>query len=348
VAKRVATRTHFRRGAALVFALAAAGGLAVYGVSGAGAAPAPSISQVQSQVNSLQAQVDKIDQQYDGAGQQLAAAKKQLAQVTKQTDRAQQQYKQASAALAQIAVAQYENANQTSILGLLTSGNPSAVLSQASLLMQIVGSNNQLAVQFLTVAQELTTIQQQRQHTEEGVAQIETQLATQKSSLTKLLDSRQSLLDSLTATQAAEVEADTAGAGGTTTATYTGPTTTQADKAVAFAYDQLGCPYVYGGTGPCDDGFDCSGLTQAAWAAAGVSIPRTTYEDWADLPHIPLADIEPGDLLLYNGEGHVAMYVGVVDGTAYIIDAPHTGADVERIPMDTDWYVQTLDGVVRP
>jgi peptidoglycan DL-endopeptidase CwlO len=348
VAKRVASRIHFRRGAALVFAVVAAGGLVVYGVTGAGAANAPTIGQVQSEVNSLQAQVDKVDQQYDGAGQQLAAAKKQLAQVTKQTDRAQAQYKQASAALAQVAVAQYENANQTSILGLLTSGDPSAVLSQASLLMQIVGSNNQLAVQFLNVAQELSTIQQQRQHTEEGVAQIETQLATQKSSLTKLLDSRQSLLDSLTATQAAEVEDDTAGAGGTTEATYTGPTGTQADKAIQFAYDQLGCPYVYGGTGPCDDGFDCSGLVQAAWAAAGVSIPRTTYEDWADLPHIPVADIQPGDLLLYNGEGHVAMYVGVVDGVAYIIDAPHTGADVERIPMDTDWYVQTLDGAVVP
>jgi peptidoglycan DL-endopeptidase CwlO len=344
VAQRVVTIRHFRRGAALAVAVAAACGLAVYGVTGAGAAPAPSITQVQGQVNTLQAKVDKVDQQYDAAGQQLAAAKDQLKQVTKQTDRAEAQYKKASAALAQIAVAEYENANQTSILGLLTSGDPSAVLSQASLVMQIAGSNNELAQQFLTDASELSTIQQQRQRTEEGVAQIAAQLDSQKSSLTKLLHSRQTLLDSLTAQQAAEVEDNSAGADGTTEATYTGPTTTQADKAVAFAYAQLGCPYVYGGTGPCDDGFDCSGLVQAAWAAAGVSIPRTTYEDWADLPHIPVADIEPGDLLLYNGEGHVAMYVG--DG--YIIDAPHTGADVERIPMDESWYVETLDGAVRP
>jgi peptidoglycan DL-endopeptidase CwlO len=348
VAKRIATRIHFRRGAAFVVVLAAACGLAVYGVTGAGAAPAPSISQVQKQVNSLQAQVDKVDQQYDGASQQLAAAKTQLAQVTKETNRAETQYKDASAALARIAIAQYENANQTSILGLLTSGDPAAVLSQASLLTQIVGSNNELANQFLTVARELSTIQQQRQQTEEAVAQIQAQLSGQKTSLTKLLDSRQSLLNSLTAAEAAQVEATTVGAGGTTSATYPGPTGTQADTAVKFAYDQLGCPYVYGATGPCNDGFDCSGLVQAAWAAAGVPIPRTTYEDWADLPHIPVADIQPGDLLLYNGEGHVAMYVGVVDGTAYIIDAPHTGADVERIPMDESWYAETLDGAVRP
>lgn len=333
-----------RRGAALVVALAAATGLAVYGGTMAGAAPAPSINQVQSQVNNLQAQVDKVGEQYDAAGQQLAAAKAQLARITKQTDLAEKRYQDASKALAAVAVATYENGNQTSILGLLTSGNPSAVLSQASLLMQITGSNNELAAQFLSVAHSLSTIQQQRQQTEEGVAQLTARLAKQKSSLTKLLGSRQDLLNSLTAAQAATVEAASVGAAGTTTATYTGPTTTQADKAVAFAYGALGCPYVWGGTGPCSDGYDCSGLVQAAWAAAGVSIPRTTYDQWASLPQVPIADIKPGDLLLYNGESHVAMYVG--DG--YIIDAPHTGADVEKIPMDTSWYADTLDGAVRP
>ena len=124
--------------------------------------------------------------------------------------------------------------------------------------------------------------------------------------------------------------------------TYTGPTTTQADKAVAFAYAQLGKPYVYGATGP--DSYDCSGLVQAAWAAAGVAIPRTTYEDWDDLPHIPVSQMEPGDLIIYDGEGHVGMYVG----GGYIIDAPHTGADVERVPYDESWYIDNEDGVLQP
>ena len=48
--------------------------------------------------------------------------------------------------------------------------------------------------------------------------------------------------------------------------------------AMSFAMKQVGCPYVWGGTGPCSDGFDCAGLVQAAWAAAGVDIPRDTYE----------------------------------------------------------------------
>ena len=123
---------------------------------------------------------------------------------------------------------------------------------------------------------------------------------------------------------------------------YTGPTSTQAGKAVAFTYAQLGKPYQWGATGP--GSFDCSGLVQAAWAAAGVAIPRDTYEQWAALPHIATSAIQPGDLLYYDGEGHVAMYVG----GGYIIDAPQTGEDVEKIPMNTGWYAATFDGAVRP
>ena len=66
----------------------------------------------------------------------------------------------------------------------------------------------------------------------------------------------------------------------------------------------------------------------SAWASAGVTIPRDTYEQWAALPHIPVSDIQPGDLLYYNGVGHVAMYVG----GGMIIDAPTTGLDVRRNP----------------
>ena len=60
---------------------------------------------------------------------------------------------------------------------------------------------------------------------------------------------------------------------------YTGPTSSQADKAVAFAYAQLGKPYVWGATGP--GSYDCSGLMYAAWQAAGITLPRDTYGEWA-------------------------------------------------------------------
>jgi cell wall-associated NlpC family hydrolase len=332
-----------------VTVLATASGVAVYaGASGAGAAPAPSINQVQAQVNSLQGKVDKIGQQYDAAGQRLAAAKARLSQVTKQAGKAQQQYNQARATLTAVAVAGYENAGETSVIGVLTSGNPDAVLNQASLLLQIEGTHNAQAQQLLTSANELSTIKGQRQRTAAGVAQVTAQYAAQKSSMTKLLDKQKSMLDSLNAQQQAQVAAASVGGStttGTVTATpvaYTGPTASQADKAVQFAYAQLGKPYVWGATGP--DSFDCSGLIQASWAAAGVSIPRTTYDQWAALPHVPLSDLQPGDIIEYSGESHEAIYVG----NGYIIDAPHTGAVVEKLPESTSWYANGVDGVVRP
>jgi peptidoglycan DL-endopeptidase CwlO len=348
VANRLASRTQMRRAAVLATVLATATGIAVYaGATVAGAAPKPTISQVKVKVSTLQGQVDKIGQEYDAAGQQLSAAKTRLDQVTKQADRAQTQYNQASATLTAVAVAAYENSGQNSILGLLTSGDPSAVLSQASLLLQVEGTHNEEAQQFLSLANELSTIKEQRQRTETGVVQLQAQYAQQKKSITKLLDTQTSLLDSLTTQQQAQVEADEVGGTSsgtvtTTPATYSGPTSSQADQAVAFAYAQLNKPYVYGATGP--DDYDCSGLVQAAWAAAGVSIPRTTYEQWAALPHIPLSDLQPGDLILYNGESHVAIYVG--DGE--IIDAPHTGAFVEKVAEATSWYADSADGAVRP
>jgi cell wall-associated NlpC family hydrolase len=347
VAKRLASTAQVRRGAVLAAVLTAVSGYALYaGTGGAGAAPAPTISQVQAQVNSLQSQVDKIGNEYDGASQQYTAAKVQLTRVTKQASAAQALYDKARAGVTAVAVETYENANQTSVLGLLSSSNPSAVLAQASLVTEVAGSNNAIAVKFLTAAQALATAEQARQRTEDGVVQLKTQLAKQKSGLTKLLSSKKATLDSLTVAEQATVAASTVGA--TTTAatstpsTYTGPTSTQAEKAIAFAYAQIGKPYVWGATGP--DSFDCSGLVQAAWAAAGVAIPRTTYDDWASLPHVPMSEIQPGDLILYEGEGHVSIYVG----GGYAIDAPTTGSFVEKISQSTGWYADNTDGAVRP
>lgn len=100
--------------------------------------------------------------------------------------------------------------------------------------------------------------------------------------------------------------------------------------AISFAARQLGVPYLWGGTGV--GGFDCSGLTQAAYAAVGIAIPRTSTAQWTTLPHVPLASLEPGDLVFFEpGEftpglpGHVGIWIG--DGE--MIDAPHTGTDVQ-------------------
>ena len=327
----------------------AAGLLSIGGVmvvsSGAGAAPQPTVQQVQAKINQLTTQFDRVTEQYDQASQQLTAAKSKLSQVRAHPEHAQSRFQAAQDNVARTAAAAFEDNGATSIAGVLTSGDPAAILQQGSLLMELSGNRTAMTQQLLGDASQLAGVEQQVQRTESGIAGLRNQLASHKASLGKLIEAQKTTLASLTVPQQRQVATRSIGANGTSAPQqYSGPTDTQAGKVVAFAYAQLGCPYVYGGTGPCQLGFDCSGLAMSAWAAAGVQIPRDSYEQWAALPHVPTSSLEPGDLLIYNGEGHVAIYVG----GGYIIDAPQTGMNVEKIPMSTPWYADNLDGALRP
>jgi cell wall-associated NlpC family hydrolase len=80
-----------------------------------------------------------------------------------------------------------------------------------------------------------------------------------------------------------------------------------------------------------------------AWLSAGVSIPRTSYEQLDGLPQVSLGSEQPGDILVFIGGAHVGIYVG----GGKLIDAPHTGADVELVPL-SGWYLSNLYAIVRP
>ena len=119
-----------------------------------------------------------------------------------------------------------------------------------------------------------------------------------------------------------------------------------ASEVVAYAMAQIGVPYLWGGDGP--GGFDCSGLTQAAYAAAGVAIPRTSEAQWQGLAHVPLGAMQPGDLVFFNPDefeaglpGHVGIYIG----GGQMVDAPHAGATV-RVDDLSGWPAPL--GAARP
>jgi peptidoglycan DL-endopeptidase CwlO len=97
-----------------------------------------------------------------------------------------------------------------------------------------------------------------------------------------------------------------------------------AGRAVAAAYSQIGVQYVYATSKP-GVSFDCSGLTSWAWSQAGVSIPRTSQDQWAGLPHVALDQIQPGDLIFFYKDVH---HVGIYVGNGTIIHAPFTGSTV--------------------
>jgi peptidoglycan DL-endopeptidase CwlO len=103
-----------------------------------------------------------------------------------------------------------------------------------------------------------------------------------------------------------------------------------AAAAVATARAQIGKPYVYGAAGP--DSFDCSGLTMYAWRAGGVSLPHSSQSQYAGSTHIPISQLQPGDLLFfYSDIHHVAMY----SGGGMMIEAAHTGTNVHEVPIRT-------------
>lgn len=120
--------------------------------------------------------------------------------------------------------------------------------------------------------------------------------------------------------------------------------------ALAAAVSQIGVPYVWGGETP-GRGFDCSGLVQWAWARAGFQIPRTTETEWPALRHVPLSQLQPGDLLFYyNLDGdhlvdHVVMYAGSGPwGTNTIIAAASAGTRISYAPI----FTFGLIGAARP
>jgi cell wall-associated NlpC family hydrolase len=120
----------------------------------------------------------------------------------------------------------------------------------------------------------------------------------------------------------------------------TGGDGVRAGRAVAFALAQRGKPYHWGGEGP--HAFDCSGLTSAAWRAAGVAIPRTAAGQLAGLPRAR-GGLQPGDLLIYRTDGPSRRHVAMVVGRGRMVEALGRGIPVRSTSIRRGWL-----GAVRP
>ncbi|WP_037916733.1 C40 family peptidase [Actinacidiphila yeochonensis] len=145
---------------------------------------------------------------------------------------------------------------------------------------------------------------------------------------------------STSSSSAASSAATASNASATTTAAPASGS--KVDQLIAFLKAQIGKPYVYGATGPSS--YDCSGLTQAAFASVGVTLPRTSQEQSTVGTPVSLSALQPGDLIFWGGEGS-AFHVGVFIGGGQYLDAanPSTPVGIKNlVDYEPDWAVRVL------
>ncbi|WP_329282105.1 C40 family peptidase [Streptomyces sp. NBC_00691] len=321
------------------------------------AEPRPTTAQVKEKVDRLYEEAEVATERYNGAKEKADEARTAFERLRDEAARRTQRLNTARDGLGAMAAAQYRSGGLDPAVQLALTSNPDQYLERAAL-AERAGDRQAAAVS--AVRRELAAVRQLRSEATgrlDALRAHETELRRQKAAVLGKLQAARTLLARLTAEERARYEAAEAGRDGTGTSAGNGGTgdagtataapSVRADRssggdrgpvtapngraaeAVSFARAQLGKPYVWGATGP--SAYDCSGLTQAAWRAAGVSLPRTTYTQINAGTRVSRSQLAPGDLVFfYSGISHVGLYIG----GGQMIHAPRPGAPVRVAPID--------------
>ncbi|MET9603787.1 NlpC/P60 family protein [Streptomyces sp. NPDC006512] len=300
--------------------------------------PTPTPAQVKADVDRLYEEAEAATERYNGAKEQADEAERALTGLREESARRADRLNTARTSLGSLAATQYRSGGLGPALQLAMATDPQDYLDRASLLTR---AGERTAAHVSSVRRGLDDVGRLRDQAAGRLADLRArqgEIARHKATAEAKLSTAKGLLARLTAEERAAYEART----GTGTAHADTPRTpgtppppapadgSRAARAVAFAYGAIGKPYVWGATGP--GSFDCSGLTQAAWRAAGVSLPRTTYTQINAGQRVSRGQLAPGDLVFfYSGVTHVGMYVG----NGQMIHAPRPGSTVRLAPVDS-------------
>lgn len=354
-----ATRRRFRTAVIGLTSLAAAG-MGTLALSGTAAADPNDLSSVRARVAQVSDQVDELyhqaevaNERYLQAQQQHAAAAEELASTQAAVERQKQKVADMTASMGGFAASAYRQGVVDPTLQLVLSEHPESALQESTMLDAYA---DQQSAALASVAAERTVLAQRQAGVQEQTAlldQLEAQMAEQKQAIDDKTAKAEDLLSSLKDQEKeilAQVQAERerqAASRSETRQSTAQPTpelppvaaSGRAAAAVSFALAQIGDPYVYGGTGP--NGWDCSGLTQGAWRAAGVAIPRTSQAQYSGLPRVSLNALQPGDIIAYySGVSHVGLYIG----NGQIVHSSRPGKPVSIAPL----YSMPVVGAVRP
>ncbi len=304
------------------------------------AEPALTPAQVKAKVDQLYHDAEVATEKYNGAKEKAGAAVESLDALRDEAARKAERLNTARNALGSLATSQYRTGAVDPAVQVALTSDPDQFLRRASIADR-AGDRHAAAVN--GIRQQLGRIARLREEADDRLAELKSHQRDLREHKTRIQDkigAAESLLSRLTAEQRARYAEEDghgvspAAARADRAAPRAVPAAeaapgSRAGQAVSFAYLAIGKPYVWGATGP--NAFDCSGLTQAAWKAAGVSLPRTTYTQINAGRRVSRAELAPGDLVFfYSGISHVGLYVG--DGQ--MIHAPRPGAPVRLAPLD--------------
>ncbi|UGY93617.1 NlpC/P60 family protein [Streptomyces gobiensis] len=321
------------------------------------AAPLPAdrpdrpVSELLAELRSRYQEAGAATEAYNAAHEKLKSQRTEVTKLTRQLSDARARLDAERADAARLAGQQYRGstAGLTPYLRLLLSRDPHKALSHGHLLRRIA-HDRAVTVRKLTGGERRLdrTISRARRALDRQHRLAEEQ-RDKRDTVRERLDEVTKLLASLSEDQLARLrqleqrQADSSQrkflATGLLSLRDVRAPSARGERAVKYALEQLGKPYMWGAQGP--DSFDCSGLTSQAWASADQVIPRTSQEQWRQLPRVPLGKLRPGDLVVYFKDAtHVAMYIG--DGK--VVQAPRPGAKVKVSPVAANPVL----GAVRP
>jgi cell wall-associated NlpC family hydrolase len=300
--------------------------VAVAVVAPAAAASAdPSASDLQQQIDQSNIAFEKVVEQYNGVNEQLKATQAAADDLNAKMAPLQSNMDSAYANVGQIAVRAYKDGGVSPAAALLSDG------STASLIEELTALNHLARVQQSDIQSYLRT----KTEYDQQKSKLDDLLNQQRADQKKLADQKAKIEGDLARLLDLQRRASRTTAAATTTGTTSKPPSSPppnvsgaAGIAVRFAYGAIGTPYVYGAAG--NGGYDCSGLTMAAWAAAGKSLPHNAAMQWNVVAHISRSQLQPGDLVFYYSLGHVAIYVG----GGQVIHAPSPGTTVQLASVD--------------
>jgi len=323
---------------------------------------APSEHEVEAakaRLSQLQHDFEVLAEDYDAARYRLSLIEHKLAEAKDMRDAAERKARSAEDRLAQRAVQAYVGTG-SQLDGLLGAASIGEFSDRLEFMGALAESDAAVALEAKNARQEADWAadrysdaakerKAQVQAIQGQLDRLDTMIGEQEAVYQKLQKDRQDYLAALAAQRAAleqarSQESQTFGGSSSDAGGYVPPANASAAQiAVGAAQSVLGTQYVFGSADP-SVGFDCSGLTSWAWGQAGVSIPHSSAAQYSSLPHVPLDQVEAGDLIFYSSPiSHVALYIG----GGQIIHARHPGPGGE-VQMSSMYGYDTPVGASRP